>query len=342
MHMKHLTALAMALLSTASVAWAGAFNPDAVSVEARWVVHLDVEALTSSEFGACLIKGLQSQEENPLSQMEAQIGINPLEDIYSLTAYGTGEPPAKGVSVEVTGEEVTVGAVARPGENAVVVAVMSDAIDALIQKVAADEQRYEKISRAGYTIHSWADENSDARWYLYQQPMENESRRLVLASDNSDALFEGIRVLAGDAPSLADVNRDDRQHPQPGSILFASVDDIADLAGHKAASELLKQTKRLAVNLSETQGNVLLSISADTDSPEAATTIMQVIQGALAMATLAVDPNDDEGAALKALVQSLTFTAEGRRMNLELQQPAEVLCTFLEMAGKGAQIGVGD
>lgn len=340
--MKHLTTLTTALLSTASVAWAGAFNPDTVSVEARWVVHLDVEALSSSEFGACLIKGLLNQEENPLSEMEAKIGINPLEDIYSLTAYGTGEPPAKGVSVEVTSEEVTVGAVARPGENVVVVAVMSDAIDALIQKVAADEQRYEKISRAGYTIHSWADENSDERWYLYQQPTENDARRLVLASDNSDALFEGIRVLAGDAPSLADVNRDERQHPQPGSILFASVDDIGDLADHAAASEVLKRTKRLAVNLSETQGDVLLSISADTDSPEAATTIIQIIQGALAMATLAVDPNDDEGAAFRTLVQNLNFTAEGRRMSLELQQPAEVLCKLLEAVGHGSRFGVGD
>ncbi len=340
--MKHITALTMALLSTASVAWAGAFNPDTVSVEARWVVHLDVEALTSSEFGACLIKGLQSQEENPLGQIEAQIGINPLKDVYSLTAYGTGEPPAKGVSIEVTGEEVSIGAVARPGENTVVVAVMSDAIDALIQKVAADEQRYEKISRAGYTIHSWADQDSDERWYLYQQPTENDARRLVLASDNSDALFEGIRVLAGDAPSLADVNRDDRQFPQPGSILFASVDDIGDLADHAAASEILKRTKRLAVNLVEDQGTVHLNISADADSPEAATTIIQIIQGALAMATLVVDPNDDEAAAFTTLVQNLTFTAEGRRMSLEFQQPAEVICQLLEAAGKGSRFGVGD
>lgn len=340
--MKHLTALTTALLSTASVAWAGAFNPDTVSVEARWVVHLDVEALTSSEIGACLIKGLQSQEENPLGRVEAEIGINPFEDVYSLTAYGTGEPPAKGVSIEVTGEDVSVGAVARPGENAVVVAVMSDAIDAFIQQLAADEQRYEKISRAGYTIHSWADQDSDVRWYLYQQPTENDARRLVLASDSSDALFDGIRVLAGDAPSLADVNRDDRQLPQPGSILFASVDDIGDLAGHAAASELLKRTKRLAVNLAEHQGIVLLSISANTDSPEVATTIIQIIQGALAVATLAVDPNDDDAAAFRTLVQNLTFTTEGRRMSLEFQQPAEVLCQLLELAGLGAQVGVGD
>lgn len=342
MHMKYLTALTTALLSTASVAWAGAFNPDAVSAKARWVVHLDVEALTSSEFGACLIKGLQSQEENPLGQIKAHMGINLLEDVYALTAYGTGEPPTKGVSIEVTGEEVSVGAVARPDENSVVVAVMSDAIDGLIQTLANDEQRYEKISRAGYTIHSWADEGSDIRWYLYQQPTENDARRLVLASDNSDALFEGIRVLAGDAPSLADVNRDDRQRPPPGSILFASVDDIGDLAGHAAASELLKRTKRLAVNLVEHEGIVLLNVSANTDSPEAATTIIQIIQGALAIATFAIDPNDDEAAAFRTLVKNLNLTTDGRRMNLEFQQPAEVLCQLLEAAGHGSRLDVGD
>ena len=337
--MKYPTALATVLLSTASFAWAGSLNRDAIPASAQWMLHIDLEAMNGSEIGACLIEGLRSQEDNPLNAVEAETGIKLLEDMYSFTAYGFGEPPAKGVSVEVTDEDLSVGAIARPGENAVFLAVTNDAVDELIKQLSADEENYSKTDLAGHTVHSWSSPEGDEQWHLYQKEMKGGTRRAVLVCDNIDALAEAIKVLAGDAPSLAD-NKDasETATPRSGSIIFAVASDIGEMADHEGASALLQQTDKIALDLSEEAGLVNLTLSVRAKSAEAATMITQILQGAIAMGTLALDPNAEETASIRALTQSLKFSSDDRRMSLEIEQPAEVFCGLLEMLEDGTEL----
>ena len=339
--MKYVTALATAVLSTASVACAGSLNPDAIPAAAQWIVHIDVEAMNSTMVGSCLIERLQRQEENPFDAIEAELGIKPLEDLYSLTAFGSGKPPAKGVAVEVTDEEVSIGAIARPGENAVFLAVTNDAIEKLIEKLSADEERYSSADLAGHTVHTWSDADGDKQWHLYQEAIGGGARRVVLVSDNSDARAEALEVLAGDAPSLADVKDAGAMvSPRVGSIIFAVANDIKALSGDGGASALLQQTDKITVNISEQEGLARLLVSVRAKSAEAATTITQVLEGAIAMATLAMDPNAKETASIRALVRGLEFSSDGRRMSLEIEQPAEVVCQLLEMLKDDAEFGL--
>jgi hypothetical protein len=338
MHMKYLTAPIMALLSTASVAWAGSLNRDAIPAAAQWVVHIDVEAMNGSQVGACLIKVLQSQEDNPLNTIKAQLGLNLLEDIYSLTAYGFGEPPAKGVAVEVTDEDVTIGAVARPRENTVILAVTNDAVDKVIEKFSADEQRYKKITRDGHTIHAWSDDDGEEEWLLFTQTTKGDARRVVLASNNADALLAGIKTLLGDAPSLGgndDANK--LASPRTGSILFSAANDIGEFTGPKGTSAIVRQIDKIALDLSEQDGMANLTLSLRAQSAEAAASITQILQGVIAMATLALDPDAEETASIRALAQSLKLSSDGRRMSLGVEQPAEVVCQLLEMLQDGAE-----
>ncbi|MEE9129474.1 MAG: hypothetical protein V3T84_05610 [Phycisphaerales bacterium] len=339
--MKYLTALTTALLSTASVAWAGSLNRDAIPVAAQWVVHIDVEAMNGSEVGACLIKGLQSQEDNPLNTIEAELGISLLEDLYSLTAYGFGEPPAKEVAVEVTDEDVSIGAIARPGENTVILAVTNDAVDNVIEQLSADAQRYKKITRDGHTIHAWSDDDGEEEWLLFTQTTKGDARRVVLASNNVDALLAGIKTLVGDAPSLGDNDdADEMASPRTGSILFASANDVGELAEQNGASAILQQTDKITLDISEQAGLVNLTLAVRAKNAEAAATITQILQGVIAMATLALDPDAEETASIRALTQSLQFSSDGRRMSLEIEQPAEVVCQLLEMLQDDAEFGL--
>ena len=338
--MKYLTALTTALLSTASVAWAGSLNREAIPATAKWVVHIDVEAMNGSQVGACLIKVLQSQEDNPLNKIEAQLGLNLLEDIYSLTAYGLGEPPAKGIAVEVTDEDVSISAIAKPRENTVILAVTNDAVQAVIETLSADEQRYKKITRDGHTIHAWSDDDGEEKWLLFTQRTKGEARRVVLASNNADALLAGIKTLLGDAPSLG--GNDDANilaSPRTGSILFSAANDIGELTGPKGASAIVQQIDKIALDLSEQDGMANLTLSLRAQSAQAAASITQILQGVIAMATLTLDPEAEETASIRAIAQSLKFSSDGRRMSLGVQQPAEVVCQLLEMLKDNAEFG---
>lgn len=340
--MKYLT-FAAALTVTVSSAWAGSLNVDVVPATAQWVVHIDVEAMNGSEVGACLIKGLQSQEDNPLNSIEAELGINLLEDLYSLTAYGFGDPPAKGIAVEVTSDDVSVGAIARPGENSVILAVTNDAVDRIIEQLSANEQRYKKVTRDGHTIHAWSDDDGDEEWFLFTQSTKGDDRRVVLASNNVDALLAGIKTLVGDAPSLGDKNdADELASPRTGSILFAAVNDVGEFAEHRGASAILQQTDKITLDISEQEGLVNLILSVRAKNAEAAKMITQILQGTVAIATLALDPDAEETASIRAIAQSLKFSSDDRQMSLEIQQPAEMVCALLEMLDDGLEFGIDD
>lgn len=330
--MKYLIAFTTAILSTTSVAWAGSLNREVIPATAKWMVHIDIEAMNNSDVGACLIEHLQNQDDSPLKTIEAEIGINVLEDIYSITAFGSGKTPAKGLALEVTDENVSVGAIARPGENAVILAVTNDSIDGLIERLSA-EANYSKGELAGHTVHSWSNPDSDEQWHLVQKAIKGGARRAVLLSDNSDALAEAIKVLAGDAPSIADSEDADAVvSPRTGSIIFAVASDVGEMVGDDRASALLQQTDKLTLEVSEQDGLVILSVSVRAKSAEAATMITQIVQGVIAMATLTLDPDAEETASIRALTQSLRFSSDDRRMSLEIEQPAEAVCQLLEMA----------
>ena len=339
--MNYSAAFATVVLSTASVTWAGSLNRDAIPATAQWVIHIDVEAMNSTKVGACLIDRLQNQEENPLNQIEAELGIKPLEDLYSLTAFGFGKPPAKGLAIEVTDEDLRIGAITRPGENAVILAVTNDAVDKVIEQLSADPEHYSQTKLAGHTVHTWSDSGGDERWHLYQRPTKAGTRRVLLFSENAEALAAAIKVLAGDAASLSD-NEDagDMVSPRAGSIVFAAASDIGKMVGDNGgASALLQQTDKIAVEISEQEGQVNLTVSVRAKSADLATTITQVVQGAIAMATLAMDPDAEETASITALARALKFSSDDRRISLEIEQPAEVVCQLLEMAIQGAEFG---
>jgi len=337
--MKYPTALATALLSTASFAWAGSLNREVIPATAKWMLHIDIEAVNNSQVGACLIEHLQNQDDSPLKTIEAEIGINVLEDIYSITAFGSGEPPAKGLALEVTDKDVSVGAIARPGENAVILAVTNDSIDGLIERLSA-EANYSKGELAGHTVHSWSNPDSDEQWHLVQKAIKGGTRRAVLLSDNSDALIEAIKVLAGDALSIADrKDADALVSPRTGSIIFAVASDVGEMVGDDGASALLQQTDKLALEVSEQDGLVKLTVSVRAKNAEIATTITQIVQGAIALATLAMDPEAEETASIMAITRALKFSSDDRRISLQIEQPAEAVCQLLKMAAAhGAEV----
>ncbi len=340
--MKYLT-FAAALTVTVSSTWAGSLNVDVVPATAQWVVHIDVEAMNDSEVGACLIKSLQSQEDNPLNTIEAELGINLLEDLYSLTAYGFGEPPAKGIAVAMTGEDVSIGAMARPGENTVILAVTNDAVDKIIEQLSANEQRYKKITRDGHTIHAWSDDDGEVAWLLFTQSTTGDARRVVLASENIDALLAGIKTLVGDAPSLGDNNdADEMASPRTGSILFAVANDVGEFAEQRGASAILQQTDKITLDISEQAGLVNLTLSVRAKNAEAATMITQILQGAVAMATFALDPDAEETASIRAIAQSLKFSSDDRHLGLEIELPAGMVCGLLEMLDDELEFGIDD
>ena len=111
------------------------------------------------------------------------------------------------------------------------------------------------------------------------------------------------------------------------------------MVGDDGASALLQQTDKLALEVSEQDGLVKLTVSVRAKNAEIATTITQIVQGAIALATLAMDPEAEETASIMAITRALKFSSDDRRISLQIEQPAEAVCQLLKMAAAhGAEV----
>src|SRR5690349_20860226 len=96
------------------LALGGPLDTAMVDKEAKWLVHVDMEAGLASTCGRYLVEEVRKNPEKVIEQATAKTGLDPTKDIKSLTIYGF-----------------------KPGEDndGVVVAVTSAAADQLAEKL---------------------------------------------------------------------------------------------------------------------------------------------------------------------------------------------------------------
>ncbi|MCL4190817.1 MAG: hypothetical protein KJZ87_03660, partial [Thermoguttaceae bacterium] len=98
--------LAVAIvLAIAAFSWAAPLDPKVVSGEAKWVVHLDVDAMRDSS----LVRTAYQEfvDKCPLAKValpaldaaRAQIGFDPRTDLHGLTLYGSQVGKEEGVLI---------------------------------------------------------------------------------------------------------------------------------------------------------------------------------------------------------------------------------------------------
>jgi len=93
--------LALLLAGLAGLAQAGALVPAHVSADAKWVGHVNFEALRASELvQACMEKWLKKDEcQAKIEEMSKKLGMNPMKDLLAATMYDTAYGSHKGVAI---------------------------------------------------------------------------------------------------------------------------------------------------------------------------------------------------------------------------------------------------
>ena len=158
-----------------------------VPAGARWLVHLDVEALKSSQ----LYKALREQSaakdgtnelDAGIAQIQVTIGLDPLADFKSATLYCTTKAPEKCVAL-LAGNEKIDEAVAR-------------------LKTMANYRTEQVGARS---MHVWGDEHET--WYAYVYRKDGGAERVVAVSQSTEELTRGIAVLEGGSDNLSAVRQ---------------------------------------------------------------------------------------------------------------------------------------
>jgi hypothetical protein len=296
--MKIVTSLLL-LPFLAGLAAAGPLQTRHVSADAKWVVHLDVEKLLTTQLGSYVARTFVDKKFAKATRDLEQWGIDfDWRDIESITAYGTDF--ASGA--DQRGVLLLKGSFDVPG-----------ALDVVIERLAsAGNTDLERIQSEPYPIYA-------AKGGLFGAP---SGKDLFLVSKSRSVLEQARRVAGGGAASLTEARSFPAIDKSDDGFLLAAVAD-----GFQSAAKLppqvngLKNAESGQVVAGEKADKVFVNLALNTRDAESATQMQQVFQGLLALAALTQEQNKE----LAALVQGARVGGTERMVTVNVELPSETV-----------------
>ena len=343
------TFLAAACVGCASLlacapANAGDYQAKRVAADARWLAFIDVEGILKSNLGKFITEhgGELGVEfgEGDMEEIQAELGINPLKDLHSITVYGAGNPDEDMHMVALLETTAAV-------DDAV--AKITGATEA--QKAEDDDDDDDEkddisvIELNGQKVHVFSDGDEDT-YYVQVRPGPNSASRLVVVSMDRDWMTKGLSVLDGKSPSVAGADKPGINFkPDDGTLAFAVCNDLSWIAehhgdDHEPASAILKGAKGIEFAYGESGEDLFFNARLDTGSAEDAQNLSDMVRGLVAMAKYA-GSKEPELKPLMEPMRSLELKTEGASIVLRLKHNTEELIKALSAMAE-ASSGDGD
>ncbi|MCP4455194.1 MAG: hypothetical protein GY809_27350 [Planctomycetes bacterium] len=281
-------------------AGAGPLEPGDVGRSARWVIHLDSQALWTSQLGGEIRKIADSHDiQAKLGAIKTLFGTDLTADIHSVTLYGPDGNDVQAVAL-------VKGRMDRP--KLVSMAVLTD--------------RYEKITQGDSVIHRWGDGGEKKTQY-----MGFASDDKLVMSQSHSAVEMALEVLDGKADSVQGTERFNSIKHVPGkAFVVVCAEELSDLTKGQANAEMLQRSSVLTVIVGENDAFVNATLWLETESREAAVQIETMGRGILAMMQF----NDAKFAKLKPLVAACSLASHDTRVEFSFRYPIDKLMAMIE------------
>jgi len=287
-------------LLLACTAWAGPFRANDVAADAKWVAHIDVQELVSSQIGKFFLE--QMDKEGDLAKIEAFgtiVEFNPMEDLYSVTAYGTDFEEEEGV------------------------AILKGRFDAeKIEALMTTEGSLEKRSHEGCKLLKWFD--GDETFYVcFFKP------EVIIFSNSVKLVENAVSVMNGDLDRLRDGGALDGMYSLPdGTFLSASAYEFENLIpDDESHADLLKKAKKVFVLVGECEGSNFVKVILQVQDRETAEMIYDIGKGLKAVGSLIGGIEEPE---LAELIKAVDLNLNGKKIILQISKPTTELSNLLK------------
>jgi hypothetical protein len=282
---------------------AGPLDHGRVAADARWVVHLDVEALLRTTLGQTIAReALGPKLEEPTAALKQQFGFDfDWRRIRSVTLYGSafGAPDKlDGVMLVDTDMDVAGG------------------MEAALAKLAA----------AGHSSPRQLERLEDRPAPLYRLVGEvfvaPDPGKPVIVGKVREATLKARQVLSGGAPNLNKASGFGAFcQPGDGFFFVAAAQGFSDAAPFPPQAQVLKMADGFRLQLGEVATDVRANLALSARTAESAQQVQQIVQGLLALAMLTQADNQD----LQTLLQGTRVSRSERIVTLNLTLPSSML-----------------
>jgi len=274
-----------------------------VPADARLVFHVDCDALRATTLWKVVMSesGPLSGELDDLEEIQVELGIDPFQDVKSVTLYGT----------EVGADPTAVLLVVNKS--------LDRAIDAL-----RDRHGLRTIRAEGLDLYALDEDDETIVAHVAELPGGD---RLIVLSDSVEKTSRAVRVVRGDLPSLADdAGARLQARPGHGSFLYG------ELAGGlpeelQPASQVFGLAQGIQFDFGEAGGSLFVHASLATESDEDAMDVADTVDGLLALARLAADEIPPEA---KNLLRALRVNTRGSLVTVDFEYDVHSLLSIVE------------
>jgi hypothetical protein len=290
-------------IATAVSAAARPLNESKIASDAKWVLHLDMDAFRASTLGSHVIKKIiQPKIDEGGSIKKLNLSIN-LNNISSITAYGPAfEKNGQGVLMIETSADVK-----KDLDTIAGMAALSGA-----------GKGVELVESDPYPLYSF-------NGGIFIAPKVGN---VALVAKSKEQIARARDVLLGKSESMSKAGMLKLYPGHHKNVFFyAAANGFSGELPTSPQAQMLREANGGRIMLSEDGDKLALSLVLRSKDEAGATKIQQVLQGIVALMTLSQEQRDQD---MVDLARAAKIGAEGKNVTVELRFPVAQAITKIE------------
>jgi hypothetical protein len=284
-------AAAAVVFGLATAAQAGPLDLKQVSADAQWVAHLDVDAMRTSTLVRKAYERAVEQfpgAEQHLASLREHVGIDPTQDLHSITVYGKQLGPHEGVLI-----------------------LQAESDQKVLLRLAEKAPGHQVTKYGAYDVHSSTLHKKGVAAAFFKPAV------LVFGS-SVDEVKAALDVLEGKKPALAGKRSLLAAGTPAGTILVARATGLSE-ALLPFKSPVVTQCETFSLATGENDGQSFLQASLATKTPQTAQRMKSIVDGIRAMVLLQFGDNAD----VTKMIDHLKTNVTDKTVNVEFRAPAD-------------------
>ena len=333
--MKRLTSIgATFTLLFASTVMAGPLDTAKVPRDAKWVIHVDYEALSETAVMEKLREARPQIVQQVRGWLQERYGIDPREDLHGVTLFSDTYDAHTGAIVLFADYDLE--------------KVKSD----LMSKSGVKSTQWE-----GHTLFTWtahknaasyeghadsrsdedaADRKSNTEEARPHEEHEGGSVTAVLL-DGKTAVFAPtpdrvqsvVKLLQGDAPAIEGEDSKLIADIPKGAILYGAAVELQDIAGREQLFPILQQHEHIRWVVGERDGRLFEECTLVAQNKEVASQMKTALEGFVAFGKLWAADSEE----LASLYDDVEIRQQGSTVRLEWEGESEEVVAALSAFG---------
>jgi len=294
------------LLAFAATATAEPLDFKYVPVEAKWIVHVDVDAMRAESIPQEIynkVVAAHKNVEDHFAKVEKELGMDPRKDLHSVTLYGP-----------------------KLGDKLGVLVVHADVDQKVLQEKVKQAPDYKSETYGSYQLASFTKKE-----HGHTVPVTGTfwKPNVIVFGSSPEVLKVVLDAMDGKRPTLAGTTSALTAEIPAGTTVVARAIDLGD-AAIPVKSPVVKQMDSLSLAMGESGSDAFLTAKIVTKSADMAQQIKAVLEGARAMGQLRF--NGDEDA--QKIINQLKVSVTDKTVEVAFRAPAGDVLAHLEKAAK--------